>query len=120
MANLLAVADNGLGKDIWTVPHSSITTLLHVRTARSGKLVTMTDNILSDLLRQRDPLHHHPAPDQGIDHLYILAHLPGGVVPMAGILRDRLEHRLRYRIPHRHSLTMPAYLVRLEQMGQGA
>ena len=117
MADLLAVADNGLGKDIWTVPHSSITTLLHVRTARSGKPLISTDNILSDLLRQRDPLHHHLAPDQGVDHLYILAHLPRGVIPMAGIFRDRLEHRLRYRIPHCHSLAMPAYLICLEQMG---
>ena len=120
MADLLAVADNGLGKDIWTVPHSSITTLLHVRTARSGKPLISTDNILSDLLRQRDPLHHHPAPDQDIDHLYILAHLPRGVIPMAGIFRDRLEHRLRYRISYRHSLAMSANLVRLEQMGFGA
>ena len=120
MADLLAVADNGLGKDIWTVPHSSITTLLHVRIARSGKPSISTDNTLSDLLRQRDPLHHHLAPDQGVDHLYILAHLPRGVIPMAGIFRDRLEHRLRYRIPHRHSLAMSANLVRLEQMGFGA
>jgi len=38
--------------------------------------MTPTDNMLADLLRQRDPLHHHPASDQDIDHLYLPTHFP--------------------------------------------
>ena len=33
---------------------------------------------------------------------------------------DRPERRLRYCIPHRYNLAMPADLDGLEQMGQGA
>jgi len=35
----LTVADHGLGKDIWTVPFSSITTLLHVRASSASILL---------------------------------------------------------------------------------
>jgi hypothetical protein len=82
--------------------------------------LTSTDNRFTDLLCQRDPLHHHPASDQGIDHFHVPTDLPGEVIPMAGVLCDCSEHRLRYRIPYSHSLAVPANFFCLEQMGQGA
>lgn len=119
MANVPAVADHGLGKDIWTVPFSSITTLLHVRTV-SALILTSTDNGFTDLLCQRNPLHHHFASDQGINYLHIPADLSRDIIPMAGIFCHRLEHRLRYRISYRHCLAMPTHFLRLEPVGQGA
>ena len=47
-ADVDAVAEHGLGKDIWTVPFNSITTLLHVRF--SLYLLPEKKLIMTDLL----------------------------------------------------------------------
>ena len=101
-ANVVPVAKNGLGRDIWSLSPSRITRLLHVctRPISVSYLAGCLELILIDILRCGDPLRALPSIHQNINTSLLLADISQQSLPEACVWDHR--HRLLLR-DHIHS-----------------